>query len=74
MMMLAVVPMAFFGDPRFKVPVIPFLILLVASLFGVPDPVEGAAPGDRALSAGDAPSTEVVAPVEETVPAKAEFR
>ena len=74
MIMLAVVPMAFFGDPRFKVPVIPFLILLVASLFGVPDPVEGAAPGDRALSAGDAPSTEVVAPVEETVPAKAEFR
>ncbi|MBK9295979.1 MAG: glycosyltransferase family 39 protein [Candidatus Microthrix sp.] len=36
MIILAVVPLAFFGDPRFKVPVIPFLILLAASLFGPP--------------------------------------
>ncbi len=37
MIILAVVPMAFFGDTRFKVPVIPFLILLAASLFGRPE-------------------------------------
>ena len=39
MLVMAVVPLAFFGEPRFKVPVIPFLIVLAAGLFGPPDTV-----------------------------------
>ncbi|MCB1027916.1 MAG: hypothetical protein KDB24_09160, partial [Microthrixaceae bacterium] len=37
MLMLAIVPLAFFGEPRFKVPVMPFMILLAASLLGPPE-------------------------------------
>jgi hypothetical protein len=36
MVVMAVVPLAFFGDPRFKVPLVPFFILFAATLI---DPV-----------------------------------
>jgi hypothetical protein len=36
--MTALVPLAFFGDARFKVPVIPMLIIAAACLVRRPDP------------------------------------
>jgi hypothetical protein len=36
--MTALVPLAFFGDPRFKVPVLPMLIIAAACLIRRPDP------------------------------------
>lgn len=37
-LMTAVVPLAFFGDSRFKVPVVPLLIIAAATMFKDPEP------------------------------------